>query len=90
MKNNIIRPKQVLLIPLSTTSLSKSQLRYIENYLRTNTQPYNIPYTVQTGDNLNRIAKRFHIDMKKLKEANHLTSDLLRPGQIIAIPPSNQ
>ena len=90
LKNNIIRPKQVLLIPLSTTSLSKSQLRYIENYLRTNTQPYNIPYTVQTGDNLNRIAKRFHIDMKKLKEANHLTSDLLRPGQIIAIPPSNQ
>jgi membrane-bound lytic murein transglycosylase D len=90
LKNNIIRPKQVLLIPLSTTSLSKSQLRSIENYLRMNTKPNNIPYTVQSGDNLGAIAKRFHTTVNILKDINHLTSNTLRPGQIIAIPPGNK
>ncbi len=44
-------------------------------------------YVVQSGDYLAKIATRFGISVKRLKEANNLLSDFIYPGQILAIPP---
>jgi LysM repeat protein len=43
-------------------------------------------YVVQQGDNLWRIAKKFHVDIAKLKELNHLESNALKPGSTLQIP----
>lgn len=50
-------------------------------------------YTVQAGDHLTKISKRFYGDAYKdginlIKEANSLKNDVLRVGQVLIIPPS--
>jgi LysM repeat protein len=44
-------------------------------------------YMVRRGDALILIAKRFKITVAQLKEANNLTSDTIRTGQELNIPP---
>lgn len=43
-------------------------------------------HTVREGDNLWKIAKKYHISIKTLKEFNYLDSDRLYPGQELMIP----
>lgn len=43
-------------------------------------------YTVQSGDTLSAIAKKYGITTTQLKAANNLTSDLIRVGQVLTIP----
>ena len=43
-------------------------------------------YVVSRGDTLFSIARRFGITVAVLKQANGLTSDLIRPGQRLVIP----
>ncbi|MEW6719527.1 MAG: LysM peptidoglycan-binding domain-containing protein [Thermodesulfobacteriota bacterium] len=43
-------------------------------------------YTVGKGDTLSRIAKRFHLPVKKLKEANDLRSNRIVAGEKLRIP----
>lgn len=42
-------------------------------------------YTVQPGDNLSKIAKRFNVPMAQLKADNHLVTDKIMPGQVLGI-----
>lgn len=42
-------------------------------------------YTIQAGDNLSKLAKKFHTSIAKLRQANKLKSDILKIGQKILI-----
>lgn len=43
-------------------------------------------YCVQSGDSLSRIAQRFQTDVARLKAANGLRSDVIRPGDVLNLP----
>ena len=45
-------------------------------------------YTAKPGDSLHKIAKKFHVSVDTLKEANRLDGDALRPKQVLVIPGS--
>ena len=44
-------------------------------------------YTVKSGDTLYSIANKYKISANELKELNNLTSNLLRIGQVLIVPP---
>ncbi len=46
-----------------------------------------IDYSVRSGDTLETIAKRFDISVDTIKWANNLKTDVIKPGQILKIPP---
>ena len=46
-------------------------------------------YTVQSGDSLWSISKKFGVTVDELKNANNLTSNLLSIGQVLIIPTSS-
>ncbi|MCA1674519.1 MAG: LysM peptidoglycan-binding domain-containing protein, partial [Actinobacteria bacterium] len=47
-------------------------------------------YTVQTGDSLSRIASRFNTTIEDLREANGLSTNVIRAGQRLRIPSGSQ
>lgn len=49
-------------------------------------KPSNLTHKVQEGDSLWKIARRYKVDIEKLKKANNLTSDRLKPGMTLKIP----
>lgn len=42
-------------------------------------------YTVKKGDNLGKIAKKYHVKVEDIKRWNHLKSDMIRDGQRLVI-----
>lgn len=46
-----------------------------------------IDYKVEGGDTLASIAKKFDISVDTIKWANNLKNDLIKPGQVLKIPP---
>lgn len=44
-----------------------------------------LTYTVQPGDTLSKIATKFKIPLKQLKQDNHLTKDTILAGQVLGI-----
>jgi LysM repeat protein len=49
-----------------------------------------ISYKVKSGDTLTKISKKFGISTEALKEANQLSENILKPKQILMIPPKGQ
>jgi len=45
----------------------------------------NVTYKVKSGDNLQKIAKKYRVSIDKLKSLNNLSSTKLRSGQILVI-----
>ena len=57
--------------------------------------PGNVPesstqITVQSGDTLWRIARRYHVSVTELRQANRLDGDVVQSGQLLTIPGPSQ
>lgn len=50
-------------------------------------KPEIISYRVVGGDSLASIAKKFNLAVNSIKWSNNLKSDLIKPGQVLTIPP---
>ncbi|CAM0116782.1 LysM peptidoglycan-binding domain-containing protein [Rhabdochlamydiaceae symbiont of Dictyostelium giganteum] len=48
-----------------------------------------LSYRVKPKDSLQKIAKDHNVSLEELKKANHLSSDVIRPGQELKIPSSS-
>jgi len=46
-------------------------------------------YIVQKGDTISKIAQKFNVSILTIKSANNLSSDLIKPGQRLYIPPAS-
>ena len=44
-----------------------------------------VQYTVKKGETLSLISKRTGVSVAEIKKANHLTSNKLKPGQVLQI-----
>ena len=52
---------------------------------------YPFTYTVQAGDSISVIAKRFNVPAAKIMAANNITNaDLIKVGQVLIIPDPNK
>ncbi|OGK35340.1 hypothetical protein A3A93_02925 [Candidatus Roizmanbacteria bacterium RIFCSPLOWO2_01_FULL_38_12] len=45
------------------------------------------PYTVRTGDTLESIGSKFNVSIDTIKWANDLSSEIIKPGDVLDIPP---
>ena len=55
-------------------------------YGETEALPSGGSYTVVSGDSLWKIARKHNTSVERLMQANNLTGDLIRPGQVLVIP----
>lgn len=78
LTSDIIKIGQVLSIPSNSTSVIDT------------TPAPNITnggsYTVQSGDSLWMIAKKYSLSVDQIKKANQLNTDSIQVGQVLAIP----
>ncbi|MCF7854326.1 MAG: LysM peptidoglycan-binding domain-containing protein [Candidatus Pacebacteria bacterium] len=90
--DDVLKVGQTLRIPPGGTLVSPEE-RSAEVRQRT-AAPERIPipagrkYTVEKGDNLWVIARKFGTSVKKLKQLNELDSDVLHIGQVLVLPKS--
>ena len=72
---------------LSSDVLQIGQTLTIPGHNRQNEQENKTTnYTVQAGDTLSAIAKRFNVSVRSIQSANQLSSDLIRVGQNLSVP----
>ena len=85
-KSSVIKVGQSVQIPLTTPELAPAPP--MEEALSGTSMAMNanIPYTVQPGDNLTRIAKQFNTSVSAIKAANNRRADTIRVGETLLIP----
>lgn len=76
MNSDVIFPGQALYVP---TNISNTTEDTVSNTINT--------YTIQAGDSLSLLAKRFNTTVTAIKAENNLTTDFITIGQKINIPP---
>lgn len=76
INSDTIYAGQVLIIPTPVPTLTRTALP----------AGYSA-YVVQPGDQLRALANRFGVTVTALRTANNLTSDVIRTGQVLAVPP---
>ncbi|WP_040208303.1 peptidoglycan DD-metalloendopeptidase family protein [Neobacillus jeddahensis] len=64
---------------------SHLHLQLDENTSQSKSSGKSVQYTVKQGDTLYSIAKKQNSSVTKLKDINHLRSDLIKPNQILII-----
>lgn len=75
LTSDVLQLGQLLKIPKSgTTTAPSAQVNQ------------NSMHEVQSGETLNKIAKKYNIDVEKLKQANNLGTDVINVGQKLKIP----
>jgi D-gamma-glutamyl-meso-diaminopimelic acid endopeptidase CwlS len=92
MKNNNIRPGQVLKLKRAsktaakTASKSSNKKKPAQASASDNAAGHkSVSYTVQDGDTLWKIAKRFKVKPDEIKSWNSMKSDSIRPGDVLKI-----
>jgi len=80
LTSDLIRIGQVLKLPSSSTASSTPTASPTPTATSTKT------YTVKSGDTLTGIASRFGTTVKRLRNLNGLTTDLIRIGQVLKLP----
>ncbi len=72
LKNNNLRPKQKLIIPIAKSSHKK----------KLNTKNY---YMVKRGDSLESISRAFKVSVQNIKSQNHIKGSLIKVGERLKI-----
>lgn len=84
-KSSVIKVGQVILVPLEAPDLApvpQGDQRLPGRSMDVETQTY----TVQRGDTLSGIAKRFGTTIQDLKSLNNKSSDVIRIGETMMVP----
>lgn len=71
--------------PMQTLTAAISPVSTEEN-VTASLSPRSKTYLVQDGDTLWKIARRNNVSLDELREANHLTTDLIKVGMSLIIP----
>jgi N-acetylmuramoyl-L-alanine amidase len=79
--------------PAHQRRLANSIMKGIRSYFRTNPPPGTLlanraprKHVISRGDTLAMIAKRYHVSVASIRDANNLSGDLVRVGQVLEIP----
>ena len=83
LRSNIIRPGQRLLVRRIPIRVFFKDEKYF------NSSDY-IIHIVKKGETLYELSLKYHVPIKILKKFNHLTSNLLIPGDRLKIPVNNK
>lgn len=78
LNSDTIYAGQILFIPAAVPTATRTAFAVPVGYT---------VYVVVSGDQLRALARRFGVTVTALRTANNLTSDLLRVGQVLLVPP---
>lgn len=84
-KNSVIRVGQHIQIPGAAASVTVNPVTP-DRYQPSGYEQATSTYTVQAGDSLSKIARRFDTSVTALKAANGKSSDMIRVGEMLTVP----